>query len=433
MLRDGFEDYEYLYVLGGGQPQVDVTNAADAQADKIITGLTSYTRNSEFMYNLRRLIGLKNGGEIATIPDITPPPTHPRAEGPPGNYYINFQDPAGEPAADPLIVNNHTYMKIGSADYSATAGYGWYAPSDVNWITRYLSSGPNVLQRSILYSDWGRPSTFEFDLPNGDYDITVSVGWEGRTYAHNYIAIEGVVFVNNEATSPYIVRTQRVTVTDNKLTMAMGIFDEYTMLNYLDIETAGPTAAFTADVTSGDAPLTVHFTDTSTNDGPTAWAWDFDNNGTTDSLEQNPTHIYTTPGVYTVSLVVIDASGSDEEVKPDYITVSLPAVDNLRIIDVLTETGSLTAHLCWTPLPQVVTTTLRYSSTFITDGTWAAATVISDSLPGSTDTFTAHVHYAGGTVYFALKSQDASGAWLGLSNNAYWPSFEVYLPLVMRN
>ncbi|MEJ5311525.1 MAG: glycoside hydrolase domain-containing protein [Anaerolineae bacterium] len=432
MLRDGFEDYEYLYVLAGGQPQVDVTNPADTQANKIITGLTSYTRHSEFMYNLRRLIGLKNGGEIATIPDITPPPTHPRAEGPPGNYYINFQDPAGQPTANPLIVNGHTYMKIGGQNYNATAGYGWYAPNDVHWMTTYLSSGPNVLQRSILYSDWGRPATFEFDLPNGDYNVTVSVGWEGQTYSHNYIAIEGIVFVNNEATSPYIVRTKRVTITDNKLTMAMGIFDEYTMLNYLDIEAAGPTAAFTADVTSGDAPLTVHFTDASTN-GPTAWAWDFENDGTTDSTEQHPTHTYTAPGVYTVRLRVTNDGGSDDDIKPDYITVRLPAVHDLRITDVQTETGALTAQLRWTPLPQAVTTTLRYAPTFITDGTWAAATVIGESLPGSTDSFTAHVQYAGGSIYFTLKSQDASGAWLGLSNNAYWPSFEVYLPLVMRN
>jgi PKD repeat protein len=129
---------------------------------------------------------------------------------------------------------------------------------------------------------------------------------------------------------------------------------------------------------------------------------------------------------------VTNDSGSDEEIKPDYITVSLPAVQDLRIIDAQTETGALTAHLCWTPLAQAVTTTLRCSPTLITEGAWAAATVISDSLPGSTDNFTAHIQYAGGTVYFALKSQDASGTWLGLSNNAYWPSFEVYLPLVMR-
>ena len=188
--------------------------------------------------------------------------------------------------------------------------------------------------------------------------------------------------------------------------MAMGIFDEYTMLNYLDIEAAGPTAAFTADVTAGDAPLTVHFTDTSTN-GPTAWEWDFDNDGTVDSTEQHPTHTYTAPGVYTVRLRVTNDSGSDEEVKSDYISVSLPAVDDLHIVHAQADTSTLTATLRWTPLPQAVTTTLRYTSTFISDGTWTAATVISDSLPGNTDSFTANVQYAGGSVYFALKSQDA--------------------------
>ncbi len=240
LMRDSLEDYEYLYVLNGGQPVVDVTNPADSQVDKIISGLTSYTRHSEFMYNLRRLIGLKNGGEIGTIPDIQPPPTHPRAEGPPGNYYINFQDPAGQPAANPLVVNGKQYMKIGWNEYEAdtSLGYGWYGDmAHVEY--RYLSSGPNELQKSIIYDDWGRQKIFEFDLPNGLYNVTVSVGWQGRTYAHHKIDIEGVSFVNDEATTPsnsYLVRTKQVTITDNKLSMAMGIFDEYTMLNYLDIE-----------------------------------------------------------------------------------------------------------------------------------------------------------------------------------------------------
>ncbi len=37
-----------------------------------------------------------------------------------------------------------------------------------------------------------------------------------------------------------------------------------------------------------------------------------------------------------------------------------------------------------------------------------------------------------GVVYFALKSQNAAGLWSALSNNAYWPQHQVYLPLVMR-
>ena len=37
--------------------------------------------------------------------------------------------------------------------------------------------------------------------------------------------------------------------------------------------------------------------------------WDFDGNGTVDSVEPNPTHTYTTRGVYTAKLRVIDSNG----------------------------------------------------------------------------------------------------------------------------
>jgi parallel beta-helix repeat protein len=84
-----------------------------------------------------------------------------------------------------------------------------------------------------------------------------------------------------------------------------------------------PIAAFTSDVQSGTAPLTVIFTDQSTNT-PTSWAWDFNNNGVVDSTAQNPSHIYTTAGIYTVKLTATNAGGSDDEVKTNYITVASP-------------------------------------------------------------------------------------------------------------
>jgi hypothetical protein len=49
-----------------------------------------------------------------------------------------------------------------------------------------------------------------------------------------------VVFIDDEASNPYIVRSYPVTISDRKLTMNMGLFDEYTMLNYLDIEAILP-------------------------------------------------------------------------------------------------------------------------------------------------------------------------------------------------
>jgi hypothetical protein len=131
-------------------------------------------------------------------------------------------------------------MKIGWNDYDEDLGYGWYSPNEAHWMARYLSSGPNELQRSIIYSDWGRPATFEFDLPSGTYNVTVSVGWQDKSYAHNFIEVEGINFFNDEKADPYLVRTKEVTISDYTLTMNMGLFDTYTMLNYIDIEAAGP-------------------------------------------------------------------------------------------------------------------------------------------------------------------------------------------------
>ncbi|MBF8284987.1 MAG: Beta helix protein, partial [Anaerolineales bacterium] len=40
--------------------------------------------------------------------------------------------------------------------------------------------------------------------------------------------------------------------------------------------------------------------------------------------------------------------------------------------------------------------------------------------------------YNGGTIYFALKTQDGTGAYSVLSNNAFWPRWDIYLPLVTK-
>jgi len=82
-----------------------------------------------------------------------------------------------------------------------------------------------------------------------------------------------------------------------------------------------PSAAFWTGTTSGSAPLTVGFTDASTG-GPTRWSWSF-GDGTT-STEQHPTHTYTQPGTYTVSLEVANSVGSDIETKTGYVTVTPP-------------------------------------------------------------------------------------------------------------
>jgi hypothetical protein len=114
--------------------------------------------------------------------------------------------------------------------------------------------------------------------------------------------------------------------------------------------------------------------------------------------------------------------------------VATAPVNDLRVTQAVTSSGRLTATLRWTPPASAMTTTVRYSTTLITAGNWASAPVITDTLPGGSDVLTAGVSFiSNGTAYFALEFQTDSGAWSPLSNIAFWPSHDVYLPIILRN
>jgi uncharacterized protein (TIGR02145 family) len=79
-----------------------------------------------------------------------------------------------------------------------------------------------------------------------------------------------------------------------------------------------PIADFISTRSSGFAPLDVVFSDMSLNN-PDSWHWNFGDGET--SHEQNPTHIYEVPGIYSVQLLVANEIGQDSLLKTDYIEV----------------------------------------------------------------------------------------------------------------
>jgi len=86
-----------------------------------------------------------------------------------------------------------------------------------------------------------------------------------------------------------------------------------------------PTANFSANPLSGCAPLVVSFTDQSTG-SPTSWVWDLGNG--TISTQQNPTTTYFNSGLYSISLTVTNATGSNTSTRTQYIKVDdKPTVD----------------------------------------------------------------------------------------------------------
>ena len=90
-----------------------------------------------------------------------------------------------------------------------------------------------------------------------------------------------------------------------------------------------PVVNFSANTTSGQAPLSVLFTDLSQNAAKRLW--DFNNDGITDSTNKTAVYIYTFPRTYIVNLTVVNSKGTFSKLFP--ITASpLQRVDGQFIL-----------------------------------------------------------------------------------------------------
>jgi Zn-dependent metalloprotease len=126
--------------------------------------------------------------------------------------------------------------------------------------------------------------------------------------------------------------------------------DTITILQHSDASNAGqgfamvwecssqaifPNVAFSADSVASCSGL-IHFQD-QTFGAPTSWSWDF-GDGNTSTL-QNPTHQYTTSGIYSVILYATNSAGTGSYYATNYIhvseaicsSVSMPVTQSLQI------------------------------------------------------------------------------------------------------
>lgn len=175
-------------------------------------------------------------------------------------------------------------------------------------------------------------STVETNIPDGAVNLcwrrNASADWDSIAVnedddgAYDWITPA-------DSTAAAQVRVASVDAFGN---IGMGMSEPFTILQ--------PMASFTADVTSGFAPLTVQFTDTSIGD-VTSWNWDFNSDGIIDSEEQNPVWTYLFPWDYTVTLTVTFSNPlrratrreSDSEVRIDYIQATIDPATLIEVPD----------------------------------------------------------------------------------------------------
>jgi len=142
---------------------------------------------------------------------------------------------------------------------------------------------------------------------------------------------------------------------------------------------SAPVAAFSASTTSGTAPLAMNFVNSSTGN-ITAYAWTFGDGGT--STVRSPSHLYSSPGIYTVMLKVTGAGGTNTQTKTNYVTVkpaSTPAPVAAFSVSATSGTAPLTVNFSSTSTGTIAS----YAWTF-GDGTTSTAQNSSHvySLPG---------------------------------------------------
>ena len=165
------------------------------------------------------------------------------------------------------------------------------------------------------------------------YDEAIFFGEFTRDYLREIrMGEQGEVFKINNLLNcgPAPTTPTRPFICDNPMDMMWGDDGNFYLLTYGDgffainpdaalvkfsyvKGTRAPIAVLTAVPTDGLAPLTVQFSSDGSRDPDPAdsirFAWDFDGNGTTDSIDPNPVFTYATNGVYTARLTVTDSSG----------------------------------------------------------------------------------------------------------------------------
>ncbi len=170
-----------------------------------------------------------------------------------------------------------------------------------------------------------------------------------------------------------------------------------------------PVAGFMGAPTAGCGPLTVDFTETSTDD--VGWFWDFGDDST--STEQNPQHTYTAQGTYDVMLVITDLNDcTDTLLIPDFVNVTGSVPD----FEIASTEGCDTLFVQFTDLSTPAGTVLTWNWDF---GDGATSTQQNPS----------HIYQDAGSYTVSLTISDNAGC----TNTNVKPDYVIYIPYPTPN
>ncbi len=160
-------------------------------------------------------------------PDPDPDPDPEPDPEPASSVKINFQ-PSSSQTPTGYIADN-------GAGYANRNGYtyGWLGG---NSGTRERGNSSDLKLRTLNHLQKDGNKTWEIAVANGEYDVVLACGDAQYTNQVNNINLEGVQLTDPDGEDNFDIFTQRVTVSDGKLTLSAGNGASNAKVCYIDID-----------------------------------------------------------------------------------------------------------------------------------------------------------------------------------------------------
>ena len=212
--------------------------------------------------------------------------------GSPASWYWNFGDGTFSTEQNPV----HTYSAKGTYTVSLTATNN--AGNDIETKSKYVVV--NALQAPV--------ASFSSNVTKGTYPVCVNFTDTSTRSPTSWYWDFGDGTNSTEQNPVHVYNKAGKYTVSLIASNTAGSSKPVKKTNYITvIAPVKPVAGYTVSVRSGSSPLSVSFTDTSKN-SPTFWYWDFGDG--TNSTQQNPVHVYTKTGRFTVTLKASNTAGS---------------------------------------------------------------------------------------------------------------------------
>ncbi len=297
---DNIADPIYTYNTTG---TYSVTLNASSQADDDTETKTDYITVTDSSSITADFSASSTTGEAPLEVQFTDLST-----GNPTTWSWNFGDGGTDNIADPT----YTYNTAGT--YSVTLTASNQADDDTETKTDYITvtdsssitadfsasstTGEAPLEVQFTDQSTGNPTTWSWNFGDGGTDDSVNPSHE---FENSDTYTVTLTVSNGDYTDAADVT---ITVTEGEPVIGQ------------DVGPVEPTptpddpinAAFSASPDSGEAPLIVHFSDTSSGN-PTTWSWDFGDGESGSGA--TPVHTYQNAGSYIVTLTVSNGDSTD--------------------------------------------------------------------------------------------------------------------------